>query len=159
MYIENPTYILHCKKRFAIKLFPAKESLVCDIPDGDGNIANLDLKCKFVVRIIQICDMCLHVFMKRLKDKGYDWCGSTLKLVWLKIKKSQSHLTNASLWNCVALEKKADISTSKNRDYASLLFCKLHLFTVHEFELYGRLWMQRQKKACTTFFAEKRLSW
>ncbi len=81
MYIENPTYILHCKKRFAIKLFPAKESLVCDIPDGDGNIANLDLKCKFVVRIIQICDMCLHVFMKRLKDKGYDWCGSTLKLV------------------------------------------------------------------------------
>ncbi len=35
---------LHCKKRLAIspsKLFPARESLVSDIPVGDGKTANL----------------------------------------------------------------------------------------------------------------------
>ncbi len=37
---------LHCKKRFAIfpgiiKLFPTRESLVSDIPAGDGKIVNL----------------------------------------------------------------------------------------------------------------------
>ncbi len=32
---------LHCKKRLAIKLFPARESLVNDIPAGDWKIASL----------------------------------------------------------------------------------------------------------------------
>ncbi len=39
-------YKLHCKKRLAIFLYPARdaparESLVSDIPAGDGKIANL----------------------------------------------------------------------------------------------------------------------
>ena len=58
---------LHCKKRLAsfpspdgmlhtnlslgrnndviCKLFPARESVVSDLPNGDGNIANLFLQC------------------------------------------------------------------------------------------------------------------
>ncbi len=55
-------YSLHCKKRLAIfpspagmsltklslagnKLYPAKESLVSDVPAGDGKIDNLFLQC------------------------------------------------------------------------------------------------------------------
>ncbi len=54
---------VHCKKRLAvfpppgchlpnspwpgrIKLFPARESLVCDITAGDGKLANLFLQCR-----------------------------------------------------------------------------------------------------------------
>jgi hypothetical protein len=33
--------IAHCKK---VKLFPARESLVSDIPTGDGKIADLSLQ-------------------------------------------------------------------------------------------------------------------
>ncbi len=40
---------IHCKKRWAIfpliKLFPARESLVSDIPAGDAKIGNLFLQC------------------------------------------------------------------------------------------------------------------
>jgi hypothetical protein len=32
---------LHCQKRLTIKLFPARESLVSDIPAGDGKITSL----------------------------------------------------------------------------------------------------------------------
>jgi hypothetical protein len=42
-------YILHCKKRLVVfpskKLLPAMESLVSDIPAGDGKTANLFLQC------------------------------------------------------------------------------------------------------------------
>jgi hypothetical protein len=34
---------VHCKKRLAI--LPARESLVSDIPAGDGKLANLFLQC------------------------------------------------------------------------------------------------------------------
>ncbi len=38
---------LHCKKRLSgkTKLFPASESLVSDILDGEGKMANLFLQC------------------------------------------------------------------------------------------------------------------
>jgi hypothetical protein len=38
----------HCKKRLAI--FPTRESLVSDIPAGDGKIANLFSQCNIEKR-------------------------------------------------------------------------------------------------------------
>jgi hypothetical protein len=40
-YIPPPLFQLHCKKRLAIFPSPARKSLVCDIPAGDGKITNL----------------------------------------------------------------------------------------------------------------------
>ena len=37
-----------------IKYFPAKESLVCDIPPGDGKIANLFLQCSMQYTVFTV---------------------------------------------------------------------------------------------------------
>ncbi len=42
-FYENPIWLI-------IKLFPARESLVSDIPAGDEKIANLFLQCTFSVK-------------------------------------------------------------------------------------------------------------
>jgi hypothetical protein len=55
---------IHCKKRFApfpgiIKLFPPRESLVSDIPAGDGNVANLFFEVYLIKIVVQ--DLILHL--------------------------------------------------------------------------------------------------
>jgi hypothetical protein len=57
-----------------IKLFPARESLVSDIPAGDGKIANLFLQC------IQFNFFALFVLKIHTKNTEWSDCIDTIKI-------------------------------------------------------------------------------
>jgi hypothetical protein len=45
------SHLLNSAWREIIKLFPARESLVSDVPAGDGKIANLFLQCTVPLKV------------------------------------------------------------------------------------------------------------
>jgi hypothetical protein len=77
------TIMIHCKKRLAIsrpqpgpltklsqgtiKLFPARESLVSDIPAGDGKMANHFLQCIPFTKIFRAIKEAKESFSKKEK--------------------------------------------------------------------------------------------
>ncbi len=51
-----------------VKLFPARESLVSDIPAGDGKIANLFLQCRTSVHLEGIGEVVLFMDCRPVGD-------------------------------------------------------------------------------------------
>jgi len=99
------TYLsLHCKKKLWVSwicfhqifqgvglgaLFPARESLVSDIPAGDGKSLNLYLQCNYH----HFYSVCLHIAdcsPGRMSETGDKWCrihtqGTSKKITMLAI--------------------------------------------------------------------------
>jgi hypothetical protein len=89
-----------------IKIFPARESLISDVPAGDGKTANLFLQCnrlKLLPSFLNFSNkMARPCWWTRMEISCYEsWSGSGSALIlsgWIRIRKDKKDTQKRTKW-------------------------------------------------------------